>query len=208
MNRSGWATVVLGLASLIITGCTHPAAHPVPPARGSPTPVRSAADPATGRPQPFPRDLPAGAPRGLTPAQQRVDRRSADAVAAAFVVRLELWDSALDRRPNDAARRAAAYATPRFRSEMLAGEPDGLPGERWNALVSHHGWTTVTARLGGLGQDPPTTATSAMRAVTPVPVDHGTDGWTSYPGPPGTYIVVLDRAGKGRPWSVNSYAIQ
>lgn len=214
MNRRRWAAVVLAVVSLMITGCTQPAARPVPPALGPMTPIpsktsiASKANRATDGPQPFPSDLPAGVPRGLTPAEQRVDRRSADAVAAAFVVRLELWDSALDRRPNDAARRAVAYATRKLRSRMLAGEPLGPPGERWAALVDHHGWTTVTTRLGGLGEDPPTTATTAMRAVTPVPVDHGTDGWTSYPEPPGTYIVVLVRAGKGRPWAVNSYTIQ
>lgn len=199
---------VLLIASLMITGCTSPVPHRVPPPREHPAPVPSRAGPSTDRPQAFPRDLPAGVPRGLTPAQRRADRRSADAVAAAFVVRLELWDSALDRRPNDAARRAAAYATPVLRSRMLAAEPDGPPGERWNALVSHHGWTTVTTRLGGLGENSPTSATTATRAVTPVLVDHGTDGWTSDPEAPGTYIVVLHRAGRDRAWAVNSYTIQ
>lgn len=129
-------------------------------------------------------------------------------MAAAFVVRLELWDSELDRRPNDAARRAAAYATPALRTRMLSGEPDGSTGARWTGLVRHRGWSTVTARLGGIGESPPTTSTRAVRSVTPVPVDHGTDGWTSYPDPPGTYIVVLDRAGEGRFWAVSSYTIQ
>lgn len=202
----GFAALLI--ASLLITGCTPPVAHRVPSPRGHRAPIPSGAGPSTDRPRAFPGDLPAGVPRGLAPGRQRIDRRSADAVAAAFVERLELWDTVLDRRPNDAARRAAAYATPELRSRMLAAEPDGPPGERWNALVSHHGWTTVTTRLGGLGENSPTSATTATRAVTPVLVDHGTDGWTSDPEAPGTYIVVLDRAGRDRPWAVTSYTIQ
>lgn len=206
MSRESPAVLLLVL--LLITGCTQSAASARDPAVTSATPVQhdeaSRAEPR----QPFPRDLPDGVPRGLTPDQQKVDRHSADAVAEAFVVRLEAWDSNLDRRPNDAARRAAAYATPEFRARMLAGEPRGSPGERWTVLVSHHGWTTVTAELGGIGENPPTTTRAAVRPVTPVPVDHGADGWTSYPAVPGTYVVELQRAGKGQPWAVSSYTIQ
>lgn len=194
------------VAVLMINGCTHPAPT-AEPRTSSPAPV-PADDPATERPKAFPRDLPAGRPRGLTAAQQKVDRRSADAVAAAFVVRLELWDTELDRRPNDAARRAAAYATTPFRNRLLFGEPSGSPGARWTELVSHRGWTTATTRLGGLGESQATTNTAAVRAVTPAPVDHGTDGWTSYPDAPGTYVVVLKRAEKDRSWAVGSYTIQ
>jgi hypothetical protein len=144
----------------------------------------------------------------MTTGQQQVDRNDPDAVAAAFVVRLELWDTELDRRPNDAARRAAPYATPQLRAQLLSATPEGAPGNRWDVLVRHRGWTTVTTESGGIGEDPPTSDTAAVRAVTPVPVDHGVDGWTSSPDPPGTYIVKLSRVGKGRPWSVSSYTIQ
>lgn len=211
MNRAA-AAILAAIATLMITGCT-PSVATGNHARIVPSspPVTSASAPVSPpdqRPSPFPSDLPSGVPRGLTPAQARVDRASADAVAEAFVVRLELLDTRLDRRPNDAARRAAAYATPRLRSQLLSGEPVGAPGERWTELVQHRGWTTVASQLGGIGEDPPTTATTATRAVTPIPTDHGADGWTSHPDPPGTYIVVLTRARKGKVWAVSSYTIQ
>lgn len=203
--------VLVAFVALMITGCTPRAATAdgsagvaSPSAAVTPLPL----DPPTERPAAFPSDLPSGVPRGLTAAQRQVDRTSADAVAEAFVVRLELLDTRLDTRPNDAARRAAAYATPKLRSQLLSGEPTGPPGERWTELVEHHGWTSVTSQLGGLGESPPTTATTATRAVTPTPTDHGVDGWISHPNPPGTYIVVLDRAWKGRTWAVSGYTIQ
>jgi len=144
----------------------------------------------------------------LTARETAVDRDNADAVAEAFVVRLLLVDTRLDRRPNDAARRAVAYATPRLRSALLSGEPVGAPGVDWTELVEHQGWSTVGSQLGGIGEDPPTTATSATRAVTPLLTDHGNGGWTNHPDPPGTYIVVLNRARKGKVWAVSSYTIQ
>lgn len=194
------------IAAAMITGCTHPAA--VPRRTVSASPSARPSERFGLSPHPFPRDLPVGDPRGLSAAQRRVDRSSPDAVATAFVVRLELLDTRLDRRPNDASRRAAAYATADLRRRMLAAEPIGSPGARWTGLVAHHGWTTVSTRSGGVGADPPTTATAAVRAVTPVPVDHGTDGWTSYPDSPGTYIVALHRTGEGHSWAVSSYTIQ
>lgn len=203
-------TPIAGLAIVLITGCGQQKPAAVSPARPSvsATAAGPAGKPAVGSAHAFPRDLPAGQPRGLTAAQTRVDRRSADAVAVAFVVRLELWDTRLDRRPNDAARRAVGYATPTLRGTMLAGEPEAGPGTRWAALAEHHGWTTVRTESGGLGEKPPTTITRAVRSVTPVSIDHGTDGWTSYPESPGTYIVTLQRTGKDRSWAVSSYTIQ
>lgn len=210
MNRA--LTAIVMVVAALLTSCapqtnapdSSRAAPPSPP----PPIASTSGSPSDQRPSPFPRDLPPGVPRGLTPAEASVDRGSADAVAEAFVVRLELLDTRLDRRPNDAARRAAAYATPGLRSQLLSGEPVGAPGVRWTELVRHNGWSTVASRLGGIGEDPPTSATSATRAVTPIPTDHGDDGWMSHPDPPGTYIVVLNRPRKGRGWAVRSYTIQ
>lgn len=207
-----WISIVVGavVAVSVFAGCAEPAAAPSHSRAGPSSPAtRSAsADPPDQRPIPFPTDLPSGAPRGLTPAEATVDRGSADAVAEAFVVRLELMDTRLDHRPNDAARRAAAYATPRLGSRLLSNEPIGAPGVRWTELVRHHGWSTVASQLGGIGEATPTTATSATRAVTPIPTDHGDDGWISHPDPPGTYIVVLNRTPGGKVWTVSSYTIQ
>jgi hypothetical protein len=198
---------VIGIA-LLLTGCGHPA----PLAAGSRPalpPVPATADPRGSRSDPLPRNPPTGGdPRGLNSTQRTVDLHDADAVAVAFVVRLQLWDTRLDRRPNDAVRRAAAYATPRLRSRLLAAQPTGGAGERWGRLTEHRGWTTVSTRLGGIGESPPTTDRSAVRAVTPVCVDHGSDGWTSFPDPLGTFVVVLARAGRSRVWAVSSYTIQ
>ena len=211
LARRGSIVVVVVIVTLLIASCTRPASawHGVRTASPSrPAPSLNTSVSTPGRPSPFPTDLPTGAPRGLTASEATVDRGSADAVAAAFVVRLELVDTRLDHRPNDAARRAAAYATPRLRSRLLSGEPIGPTGERWTELVRHHGWSTVTIELGGIGEDPPTTATSAIRAVTPIPTDHGDDGWISHPDPPGTYLVMLSRTLKGTGWTVSSYTIQ
>lgn len=210
--RRAATAVLLVAAVLMITGCAPQDAAPDRSgveSRTTATPRLSGQPSPSGQqPSPFPSDLPSGVPRGLTTAQATVDRKSADAVAEAFVVRLELVDTRLDRRPNDAARRAAAYATPRLRGQLLSGEPVGPAGVRWTELVQHHGWSTVSSQLGGIGEDPPTTATRATRAVTPIPTDHGTDGWTSHPDPPGTYIVVLNRDQKGAIWAVSGYTIQ
>lgn len=208
--------LVLTIIGLVISGCTLPALPGTDRQRTSPPPATPSARPRvaagttspTTPSTPFPDDLPGGDPRGLTPAQKRVDRDDPDAVAAAFVVRLQLWDTELDRRPNDAARRAVPYATPQLRAAMLSSAPVAAPGDRWAELAGHHGWTTVTTESGGVGEDAPTTDTTAVRAVTPDPLDHGDDGWISHPDPPGTYIVTLARVGKGRPWAVSSYTIQ
>ena len=210
--RRALVPVLVVFAALMIASCTPPAAAPDRSRPRAPSPsaprARASASASDRRPSPFPTDLPSGVPRGLTPAEATVDRSSADAVAEAFVVRLELVDTRLDRRPNDAVRRAAAYATPGLRAQLLSGEPIGPPGVRWAELVHRHGWSTVVCQLGGIGEDPPTTATRAIRAVTPIPTDHGDDGSISHPDPPGTYIVVLNRARKGEVWAVSSYTIQ
>lgn len=203
---------------LPLTGCSDPATAPSSAAGrrsdtstvGPPSPAVTpdTAAPDTSRPE-ADASVPGGGdePRGLTAAQRRVDRDDPDQVATAFVVRLEAWDTALDRRPNDAVRRAVAYAGPQLRSRLLAAEPGRHRGHRWNDLLDHHGWTSVTTRLGGLGPAP-TGERSAVRAVTCRPVDHGVDGWTAFPGDSGTYIVTLTRAPKRRGWTVVGYTIQ
>ena len=146
-------------------------------------------------------------PRGLTQEQRTVDRRDPDQVATAFVVRLEAWDTALDDRPNDAVRRAVAFAGAQLRARLLAGEPAAAPGQRWNQLRRHHGWTSVRTRLGGLGP-PPTTSRTAVRAVSYTVVDHGDTGWVAFPGDDGTYIVRLRRSSVRAGWTVVGYTIQ
>lgn len=189
-------------------------------AAATPSQDRASAGSARGRTaQSLPADPPGNAvARGLTPAQRTVDHDDAGQVASAFVVRLQAWDTRLDRRPNDAARRAVGFADPALRARLLATEPRAAPGRRWNDLVEHNGWTSVRTRLGGLGPEP-TTDNTAARAVTAIPVDHGADGWTAFPDTDWTYIVTLRRQrehrGRNGPpsakmaeWTVVGYTIQ
>lgn len=212
MRPIGWLLVILLVLTLTV-GCAGErpvvtggsSAQPQPAAPMTPTGTTRAESPG-----PSDRDRQrafSGPARGLTPAQRRVDRHDPDQVATAFVVRLEAWDTALDRRPNDAVRRAVDYADRSLRSRLLAAEPRAAPGQRWNVLADHRGWTSVRTRLGGLGPEP-TAEHSAVRAVTATPTDHGADGWTAFPGTGWTYIVTLGRGRQDAGWTVVGYTIQ
>ncbi|SDS71545.1 hypothetical protein [Microlunatus soli] len=200
-DRSGERPSPIAAPSPAASAASAEGARPFPgghPSRGSSGSGPAVADPRSTEPD---------AARGLTASQRRVDRRDADQVATAFVVRLEAWDTALDRRPNDAVRRAVAFADPVLRSRLLAAEPRSGPGARWNQLAEHRGWTSVRTRLGGLGP-PPTTDRSAVRAVSVTPVDHGAGDWIAFPDTGSTYIVTLRRQSQDAGWTVVGYTIQ
>lgn len=175
------------------------------------TPVAPSTDPerATGTPRRTP--LPSGAagtPRGRhdSPAAVVHDRRDAGQVAAAFAARLDLWDTAIDHRPNDAAKRAARLATAGFRHKMLDGAPVAAPGAHWTTLAQHHGWTTVTAQLGGLGEPPSDSPTGAWRVVTTTATPRGPHRWRGTPMTT-TYAIQLVRTRPGNPWYVTDYRL-
>lgn len=181
-----------------------------PPATtGAPITPTSNPDRATATPTRTP--LPPGkqgTPRGQqTSLHHPVDRSNADQVAAAWGQLLELWDCRLDRRPNDASRRAVKYATQQLRGKMLSGSPVAPPGHRWNQLCAHDGWTTTKARLGGLGAPPADTPDEAWRAVQITTTDHGANGWQGETTST-LYVVHLTRDTKEQPWQVASYRIR
>jgi hypothetical protein len=136
-------------------------------------------------------------------------RTTATDTALAFVINGENWDTRIDKRPNDASRRAAKLATPAFRHTMTAHQPQAAPGHAWNQLQAHHGYTTVTVQKGGLGPPPADNHHRAIRAVTIAnQTMHGRHHWTK-PGPDtGQVYIITLRRGSGGDWSVANFNIQ
>lgn len=208
--------VSVGFAAVIVigsAGCTS-GGRPEPPNAGSSASATRApaAEPggAVTSGAPGSGTSADGTPRGLTAAQRKINRSDASSTAIAFAVRMEAWDTKLDTRPEHAAVRAAKYAAPTLRRELLAKMPSSSPpGVRWNRLLAHHGWVTVSTVLGGMGPPPVDTATAAVRGVTVTPVDHGAGHWTSWPDRTErmTYVIDLTRSHRGTDWSVSSYKI-
>lgn len=205
------AGVVIGVAG--VAGCTSAttrAVVPTPIASSPAHPPAASAAPEHGATPTASASPSGGTPRGLTAGQRKVDRADASSTATAFAVRLEAWDTALDTGPGGAVVRAATYATPKLRRQLL-DDRQGLsaPGARWDQLVAHHGWVAVSTELGGLGPAPKDTATSAVRGVTTTPTDHGAGHWTSWPDRSErmTYVIYLTRPKPGADWSVSKYTI-
>lgn len=199
--------VVIGVAGC--TSATTRAPDPTPIA-SSPAHPPASAPPDRGATPTASASPSGGTPRGLTVGQRKVDRADASSTAAAFAVRLEAWDTNLDAGPDGAAVRAAAYATPKLRRQLLDDrQARSAPGARWDQLVAHHGWVAVSTELGGLGPAPKDTATSAVRGVTTTPTDHGAGHWTSWPDRSErmTYVIYLTRTKPGADWSVSKYTI-
>lgn len=150
-----------------------------------------------------------GAPHGQ-PAKPP-NRLDADQVATAFVMAMTGWDCSVDAVPADASRRAATFAAPQLGQRLRTAPASLSPAAvaHWNKLVTEHGWTTVNISLGGLGPNPPETATESSRAVTTRFVDHDAAGRVlpTAPDQP-LYILDLRRSAPGHPWAVASYQVQ
>jgi hypothetical protein len=119
-------------------------------------------------------------PQWLTPADRpdpaRVARRDPDAVCRAFAATSYLVDSAEDDTSwNDAGRRAAAFAEPRF-AALLRRAPQVGGGSAWGDLVRHRGFSEVSVSRGD--QPPPDTAVKAQRMWGVTYRLRGRDGWT------------------------------
>lgn len=193
------------------TGSTTPA----PAHSGTPTVQTASPTPhGTGTPTPSPTTTgpTADQPRGLKPSlpHHQLRRDKATDTALAFVITAETWDTRIDKRPNDAGRRAADLATNDLRYQMTKGEPKAAPGAEWEKLVNHHGYTTVKTTPGGFGKPPPDTKTKAIRGVTVnKQTMHGDHHWTAKGDGSGSgYVFTLHRDHKGAPWSVSDYNIE
>lgn len=208
-----------GAVLVLAAGCTTRA-----PSQGpSPTPTPTATvvlDAQPGSPDPFtplavpsPSTAPTQVPSPSLPAGKdgvargqidpaTVDRANPDAVATAFAATLVAVDTKIDNRPNDAAKRAATYATADLSAAMTASAPISNPGAEWTTLQSHQGWTRVNTSAPttppGVISDP---ATETWRTVTTVATPTGTDGWVGSVTKL-TWRAKLTRTSPSGPWQV------
>lgn len=210
------AAAVACLAVLTAAGCAQP--HPTPastmppvaPTSGistdpaSTSPSSASIPPSTSAASTPPHSTPsspaAGEPRGATAALLHVDRAAATSVAIAFGLALNVADTRSDVSTRTAGDRAAQLAS----SDLAAGlvHPSATMSTQWDQLSAHQGWTTVTARNGGLGPAPADTAAGAVRGISTATTMHGADGWQASPADH-VYLVRLTRS--GRDWSVSSF---
>ena len=222
MRRRHLLTLV-PLAALATACTTDPTPTPTPPTAATPFPTPSSGDwqtgpPETGTPtrgpiepsitaEPPASTLPpgkTGVPRGQNTPDDKVKRTKADSVATAFAERLVTLDTKLDNRPNDAARRAAAFATDTLAEQLRKGAPTGGVGNEFRILQQHKGWTLVQSTLGGLGEPPPDTATTAVRAVTTTTTGTNATGWEGKPATT-TWLLELTRTSKKANWAVSAF---
>lgn len=190
------------LAAVVFLGAWWTLSRPASP---SPS-TRPAATSAAATPVKASNPVVAAPPSTAKPTAKptgEVDRRDAIAVAAAFAVTLETWDTAHDDSPLDASRRAAVYATPGLARRLRLQPPP--PPQAWATLAARHATTSVSTIVGGLGPQPPDGATSAIRAITCVITDRA-DGWRAEGGDVAV-IAHLHRSRPGRPWAVQSFQL-
>jgi hypothetical protein len=180
------AAAVAAIATATSSGCssglhTSPAPSVVPPSPGS---IASS-----------------GSPRGLSVDVGSVKTTDVDAVAAAFGVLLGSYDCRSDRSIRDAAVRAAVLATPQLAKQLRSEAGPKGPVVHWSLMASHDGYTTVRARLGGLGPNPPDQLRTAARALSITVEPHGA-AWHAAALAPQPLLVTLHREARGGPWAV------
>ena len=173
--RRGGAVVpcLMGVlvATLLLTGCggggdpvtgTRTAAVVAAPATGT-------GDVDTQAPSP------AGPPPSGSAAPSSIDR------AALEVTRAWLsYDTRVDHRPNDTARRLALpRLSPALRAEVTGFDTAAAaaPDAQWQDWTRRHAWATVTVALGG-DDHPPDAADTAWRQVAATITLHGDQQWT------------------------------
>lgn len=158
-------------------------AGPLPSPPAGPTPV-------TGPSAPTPPPQPAAS----------VDRRDPDAVAVAALTALYSYDTTVDRRPADAARRARPWLSASFRSSITSLPPQSGPGATWSTWAAHRAivHTTVTP---GSDARPDNLATRTYRQYLVTLTPRGRDGWRG-PARRITVFLALDRTTTG--WAVST----
>jgi hypothetical protein len=118
---------------------------------------------------------PAGPPASGSAAPSSIDR------AALEVTRAWLsYDTRVDHRPNDTARRLALpRLSPALRAEVTGFDTAAAaaPDAQWQDWTRRHAWATVTVALGG-DDHPPDTADTAWRQVAATLTLHGDQQWT------------------------------
>jgi hypothetical protein len=102
-----------------------------------------------------------------------------DAAALGAVTAWLSYDTRIDTRPNDTARRLALpWLAPALRHQVLAVGGDAAAGATWARWTAHRARARVTARLGG-DDHPADTADDAWRQVEAAVTLTGDGGWSA-----------------------------
>jgi hypothetical protein len=102
-----------------------------------------------------------------------------DAAALAVTAAWFRYDTRVDHRPNDTARRLAmAWLAPAMRRQVLTFTSTTDPGAEWISWTARHAWASVGARPGG-DDHPADLPDAAWRQVLAKITLHGDDGWTA-----------------------------
>lgn len=161
-------TIVLAIA--LVSACSSTAGSVVNPVKAAPTTpdvTASVESPASGT-----------TPAPPAPSSNKPPGSTADDVALSAVRAWLSYDTLVDHRPNDTARRLALpWLAPPLRQQVLAFASDADPGADWGLWTRHRARAAVTTELGG-DDHPPDTAASAWRQVTATVRLRGADGWT------------------------------
>ncbi|TWE07367.1 hypothetical protein [Rudaeicoccus suwonensis] len=204
-RRSGLAVAAAGclVATVGVTGCGagHTAASSTVTVTASSTAPSTATSSSTG-----PVTVPMGAkgsPRGGC-GLKSVDRHDSSAVALEVAIVSACWDTALDKTPMDAQRRAIPLLTPRLAAVLSAplGGNGGGDSTGWADLVARHGWMSVTATIADEDGGIPDTQTTAKHEVLVIAAGHA-KGWTG-DQQTSLEIVTMTRATSAAPWQVLS----
>jgi hypothetical protein len=160
---AGRAVPALILAAGVLAGCSSASgsAAPAPPtaAPAERTPGTSASTSAT------------------TPGA--ADTSTPDGVALVATRAWLSFDTRVDQRPNDTARRLALpWLAPGLRQEVESFTGAAAPGAEWADWTARHAWATVGVEPGG-DDHPPDGPQTAWRQVLAVVTLHGDGGWTA-----------------------------
>jgi hypothetical protein len=102
-----------------------------------------------------------------------------DAAALAATAAWLAYDTRVDRRPNDTARRLALpWLAPAMRRQILAFTSSADAGADWAQWSGRHAHATVEPHLGS-DDHPPDDDGTAWRQVVATVTLHGDGGWTS-----------------------------
>ena len=102
-----------------------------------------------------------------------------DAAALAVTEAWFRYDTRVDHRPNDTARRLAlTWLAPAMRRQVLTFTSTADPGAEWAGWTAQHAWAGVDARPGG-DDRPADQDDAACRQVIAVITLHGDGGWTA-----------------------------
>jgi hypothetical protein len=125
------------------------------------------------------------------PAPAAPGASEADAVALAVTTAWLSYDTRVDGRPNDTARRLALrFLTPALRRQVSGFVPTTGPGAQWEDWTRRHAHATVGSRLGH-DDHPPDSAQVAYRQVVATVTLRGDGGWVLVQRP--TLFVELTR---------------